>query len=54
MKNRRIGALEWVLTFEKSNFILEKTDFMVWKYSAEIVRKIMKKDFQKYGKHRSF
>ena len=29
--------------------ILEKTDFMVWKYLAEIVWKIMNKNVQKYG-----
>ena len=46
-KNLRIGVLEWVLKFEKNTLIWEKDDIMVWKYSAEIVRKIMKKDFRK-------
>ena len=48
-KNIRIGVLEWVLKFEKKTFIWEKAEFMVWKYSAEIVWKIMNKNVQKYG-----
>ena len=46
-KNIRIGALEWVLKFENYTLIWEKHEFMVWKYLAEIVRKIMNKNVQK-------
>ena len=35
--------------WKKYTFIWEKADFMVWKYSVEIVRKIMNKNVQKYG-----
>ena len=33
--------------WKKYTFILEKAEFMVWKYSDEIVWKIMNKNFRK-------